>query len=105
MVEQSSSSITDPPWINPSRIAGVNRGSCLVTNEEKTSLKAACLQAATTLIAARDSVKGVVDVDECLRLAAELYCRLTTMKWEHETTAYEAVHAHRHPVRPFASAK
>jgi len=32
-----------------------------VTNEEKTSLKAACLQAATTLIAAR-AVKGVVDV-------------------------------------------
>ena len=29
-----------------------------MTNEEKTSLKAACLQAATTLIAARDSVRG-----------------------------------------------
>jgi hypothetical protein len=27
-----------------------------MTNEEKTSLKAACLQAATTLIAARDSI-------------------------------------------------
>jgi hypothetical protein len=53
-----------------------------VTNEEKTSLKAACLQAATTLIAARDSVKGVVDVDECVKLAAELYCRLTVMNWE-----------------------
>ena len=53
-----------------------------MTNEEKTSLKAACLQAATTLIAARDSVKGVVDVDECVKLAAELYCRLTVMKWE-----------------------
>ena len=35
-----------------------------MTNEEKTSLKAACLQAATTLIAARDSIRGVVDVDE-----------------------------------------
>jgi hypothetical protein len=33
----------------------------LMTNEEKTSLKAACLQAATTLIAARDSIKGAVD--------------------------------------------
>ena len=52
-----------------------------MTNEEKTSLKAACLQAATTLIAARDAVKGAVDVDECVRLAAELYC-LTAMKWE-----------------------
>jgi len=36
---------------------------------------------ATTLIAARDLVKGAVDVDECVRLAAELYCRLTAMKW------------------------
>ena len=43
-----------------------------MTNEEKTSLKAACLQAATTLIAARDAVKGVVDVDQGVKLAAEL---------------------------------
>jgi hypothetical protein len=40
-----------------------------VTNEEKTALKAACLQAATTLIAARDSPKGAVDVDQCVKLA------------------------------------
>ena len=53
-----------------------------MTNEEKTSLKAACLQAATTLIAARDAVKGVVDVDECVKLASELYCRFTVMNWE-----------------------
>ena len=53
-----------------------------MTNEEKTSLKAACLQAATTLVAARDAVKGVVDVDACVKLAAELYCRLTVMTWE-----------------------
>jgi hypothetical protein len=64
-----------------------------VTNEEKTSLKAACLQAATTLIAARDSVKGVVDVDECVRLAAELYCRLTTMRWEQREHVTETIHA------------
>jgi hypothetical protein len=55
-----------------------------VTNEEKTSLKAACLQAATTLIAARDSLKGAVDVDECMKLAAELYCRVTVMSWQPE---------------------
>jgi hypothetical protein len=55
-----------------------------VTNEEKTSLKAACLQAATTLIAARDSLKGAVDVDECAKLAAELYCRVTAMGWQPE---------------------
>jgi hypothetical protein len=53
-----------------------------MTNEEKTSLKAACLQAATTLIAARDSMKGAVDVDGCVKLAAELYCRLTAMNWQ-----------------------
>jgi hypothetical protein len=64
-----------------------------VTNEEKTSLKAACLQAATTLIAARDSVKGVVDVDECVRLAAELYCRLTTMRWEQREHVAKTIHA------------
>jgi len=64
-----------------------------MTNEEKTSLKAACLQAATTLIAARDSVKGAVDVDECVKLAAELYCRVTAMNWRQEGTSNEAVHA------------
>jgi hypothetical protein len=53
-----------------------------MTNEEKTSLKVTCLQAATTLIAARDSIKGVVDVDECVKLAAELYCRVTAMDWQ-----------------------
>ena len=37
-----------------------------MTNQEKTALKAACLQAATTLIAARDCTKGAVDVDECV---------------------------------------
>jgi hypothetical protein len=51
-----------------------------MTNEEKISLKAACLQAATTLIAARDSVKGAVDVDKCVKLDGELYCRLTVTK-------------------------
>ena len=53
-----------------------------MTNEEKTSLKAACLQAATTLIAARDSLKGAVDVDECVQLAAVLYCRVTAAAWQ-----------------------
>jgi hypothetical protein len=65
-------------------------GRCLVTNEEKTSLKAACLQAATTLIAARDSMKGAVDLDECVKLAAELYSRVTTTNWK-ESTSHEAV--------------
>jgi hypothetical protein len=62
-----------------------------MTNEEKTSLKAACLQAATTLIAARDTIKGAVDVDECVKLAAELYCRVTAMNWRPDSTSGEAV--------------
>jgi hypothetical protein len=53
-----------------------------MTNEEKTSLKAACLQAATTLVAARDAAKGVVDLDECVKLAAELYYRVTVLNWQ-----------------------
>jgi hypothetical protein len=63
-----------------------------MTNEEKTSLKAACLQAATTVIAARDSIKGMVDVDECVKLAAELYCRVTVMHWQ-ESASHKAVFA------------
>jgi len=63
-----------------------------VTNEEKTSLKAACLQAATTLIAARDSVKGALDLDECVKLAAELYCRVSTTNWQ-ESASHEAIRA------------
>jgi hypothetical protein len=52
------------------------------------TLKAACLQAATTLVAARDSTKGAVDVDECVKLAAELYCRVTIMGWQERASQY-----------------
>jgi len=55
------------------------------------------LQAATTLIAARDCGKGVVDVDECIKLTAELYCRLTGMNWGLEGTAGEAAGEAFHP--------
>ena len=64
-----------------------------MTNEEKTSLKAACLQAATTLIAAQDCGKGAVGVDECIKFAAELYCRLTAMNWWPESTADRVLRA------------
>jgi hypothetical protein len=63
-----------------------------VTNEEKTSLKAACLQAATTLIAARDSRKGAVDLDECVKLATELYCRVSTTNWQ-KGPSHDAIRA------------
>jgi hypothetical protein len=73
-------------------LCGAKREIRLVTNEEKTSLKAACVQAATTLIAARDSMKGAVDLDECVKLAAELYCRVTSTNWQ-KSTSDEAVRA------------
>jgi hypothetical protein len=53
----------------------------LMTIEEKRSMKAACVQAAATLIAARDSGKGQIDVDECITLAALIYVRVVTTDW------------------------
>ena len=44
-----------------------------MTAEEKPAMKAACVQAAATLIAARDSGKGQIDVEECITLAALIY--------------------------------
>jgi hypothetical protein len=41
-------------------------------------MKAACVQAAATLIAARDSGKDQIDVDECVTLAALIYVRVAT---------------------------
>ncbi len=35
-------------------------------------------------------MKGAVDLDECVKLAAELYCRVTTTNWQ-ESTSHEAV--------------
>ncbi len=52
-----------------------------MTAEEKRAMKPACVQAAATLIAARDSGKGQVDVDECITLAALIYVRIVTTDW------------------------
>src|ERR1700730_14897128 len=49
--------------------------------EEKSAMKAACVQAAATLIAARDSGKGQIDVDECITLAALIYVRVVAIDW------------------------
>jgi len=49
--------------------------------EEKRAMKAACVQAAATLIAARDSGKDQIEVDECIKLAALLYVRVVTTDW------------------------
>jgi len=54
---------------------------CLMTVEEKSAMKAACVQAAATLIAARDSGKGPIDVEECITLAALIYVRVVTTDW------------------------
>ena len=53
----------------------------LMTIEEKRAMKAACVQAAATLIAARDSGKGQIDVDECITLAALIYVRVVAIDW------------------------
>jgi hypothetical protein len=53
----------------------------LMTTEEKSAMKAACVQAAATLIAARDSGKGQIDVDECITLAALIYVRVVAVDW------------------------
>ena len=57
-----------------------------MTAEEKPAMKAACVQAAATLIAARDSSKGQIDVEECVTLAALIYVRVATTDWREPTT-------------------
>ena len=52
-----------------------------MTSEEKRAMKAACVQAAATLIAARDNAKDQIDVEECIKLAALLYVRVVTIDW------------------------
>jgi hypothetical protein len=52
-----------------------------VTSEEKRTMKAACVQAAATLIAARDNGKGQIDVEECVTLAALIYVKVVTTDW------------------------
>lgn len=56
-----------------------------MTVEEKRAMKAACVQAAATLIAARDSGKGQVNVEECVTLAALIYVRVVTTDWREPT--------------------
>jgi len=52
-----------------------------MTIDEKRAMKPACIQAAATLIAARDAGKGQIDIDECVRLAAIIYVRVATADW------------------------
>jgi hypothetical protein len=59
----------------------VEQEICAMTAEEKRAMKPACVQAAATLIAARDRGKDQVDVDECITLAALIYVRVVTTDW------------------------
>ena len=52
-----------------------------MTIEEKSAMKAACVQAAATLIAARDNRTGHIDVEECIKLAALIYVRVVACDW------------------------
>ena len=52
-----------------------------MTTEEKNAMKAACVQAAATLIAARDTDKSEINVDECITLAAVIYIRVVSTDW------------------------
>ena len=52
-----------------------------MTIEEKRAMKAACVQAAATLIGARDGGKDQIDVEGCIKLAALLYVRVITTEW------------------------
>ena len=61
-----------------------------MTDEEKRGMKAACVQAAATLIAARDSRRpGGIDLDECANLAALLYVRVVAVDWRGSAAAVE----------------
>jgi hypothetical protein len=63
------------------RIRGAGLEICFMTIEEKRAMKAACVQAAATLIAARDSGKDQIDVEESVTLAALIYVRVATTDW------------------------
>jgi hypothetical protein len=54
---------------------------CPMTAEEKRAMKPACVQAAATLIAARDRGKDQIDIDECITLAALIYVRVVNTDW------------------------
>jgi hypothetical protein len=43
------------------------------TKQKATAIRVACIQAAATLIAARDAGKGLVNVEECAKQAVKLY--------------------------------
>ena len=48
-----------------------------------TAIKVACIQAATTLLAASEgAVKGTVDAKDCAKLAAEFYREVMKVDWE-----------------------
>lgn len=80
-IEQPLSCITRALARSGSCWGGAEWEMCRMTVEEKSAMKAACVQAAATLIAARNSGKGQIDVEECITLAALIYVRVVTTDW------------------------
>jgi hypothetical protein len=81
IVAQFLSSIFRRPRARLRAGAIAKREIWLMTAEEKSTMKAACVQAAATLIAARDTGKIQIDVEECITLAALIYVRVVTADW------------------------
>jgi len=61
-----------------------------MTIDEKRAMKAACMQAAATLIAARAGGKYQIDAEECIKLAALLYVRVVTTDWREPVLTTDA---------------
>jgi hypothetical protein len=65
----------------------------LMTTDEKRAMKAACVQAAATLIAARDSGKGQIDIEE------HQACRADLRPSRHDRLARACVSSYPHSSR------
>ena len=61
-----------------------------MTIDEKRAMKAACKQAAATLIAAQAGGKYQIDTEDCIKLAALLYVRVVTTDWREPVLTTDA---------------
>jgi hypothetical protein len=61
-----------------------------MTIDEKRAMKAACMQAAATLIAAQAGGKYQIDAEDCIKLAALLYVRVVTTDWREPALTTDA---------------
>ena len=61
-----------------------------MTIVEKRAMKAACMQAAATRIAAQAGGKYQIDTEDCIKLAALLYVRVVTTDWREPVLTTDA---------------